>query len=186
MTTLSPEEQAAMPTKEKILVVGGAGYLGSVLVRKLLDHGYRVSVLDNLLHGDGPILPLEDVILPIATYDYPYRRGLCYNSFLRTRTGRSMPYEPRGDGWFQYGVLRGVEIDGEHMDQLIRAWKEQDLAGVTEELGYFRKIDYIIVDSSAADWIQDRLPGYRRETAVGRFTVLSRARAATNGGDPWS
>ncbi len=45
-------------TDQKVLVVGGAGYLGSVLVRKLIDRGYRVRVLDNLLHGDEPILSL--------------------------------------------------------------------------------------------------------------------------------
>jgi len=36
---------------EKVLVTGGAGYLGSVIVGRLLERGYRVVVLDNLLHG---------------------------------------------------------------------------------------------------------------------------------------
>lgn len=34
-----------------ILVAGGAGYVGSVLVPKLLDAGYRVKVLDLYLYG---------------------------------------------------------------------------------------------------------------------------------------
>jgi nucleoside-diphosphate-sugar epimerase len=38
-----------------ILVVGGAGYLGSVLCRKLLEKGYNVRVLDCLLYGDKGI-----------------------------------------------------------------------------------------------------------------------------------
>jgi nucleoside-diphosphate-sugar epimerase len=35
-----------------VLVTGGGGYVGSVLVRKLLDAGYRVKVLDLYLYGD--------------------------------------------------------------------------------------------------------------------------------------
>jgi nucleoside-diphosphate-sugar epimerase len=39
----------------KVLVTGGAGYLGSIIVRKLLHLGYHVRVLDNLLYGDNSI-----------------------------------------------------------------------------------------------------------------------------------
>jgi nucleoside-diphosphate-sugar epimerase len=38
-------------TTEKILVVGGAGYLGSVLTRKLLGAGYSVRILDSFIYG---------------------------------------------------------------------------------------------------------------------------------------
>ncbi len=41
-----------------ILVIGGAGYIGSVLVRRLLDRGYRVQVLDRLLYGDESLAEL--------------------------------------------------------------------------------------------------------------------------------
>lgn len=36
---------------KKILVTGGAGYIGSVVVRQLLDKGYQVRVLDSLKWG---------------------------------------------------------------------------------------------------------------------------------------
>ena len=37
---------------KRVLVTGGAGYVGSSLVPKLLDAGYAVSVLDLYLYGD--------------------------------------------------------------------------------------------------------------------------------------
>ncbi|MEX2007733.1 MAG: NAD(P)-dependent oxidoreductase [Candidatus Levyibacteriota bacterium] len=41
----------------KILVTGGAGYLGSVLVGKLLERGHEATVLDALMFGGESILP---------------------------------------------------------------------------------------------------------------------------------
>ena len=40
---------------KRILVVGGAGYLGSVLCPYLLSKGYTVCILDNLTYGDAGI-----------------------------------------------------------------------------------------------------------------------------------
>jgi len=41
-----------------MVVNGGAGYIGSILSRQLLDAGYRVRVLDSLLFGDAAVLEL--------------------------------------------------------------------------------------------------------------------------------
>ena len=40
----------------KVLITGGAGYLGSVLVGKLLEQSYEVIVLDKLLFNQTSLL----------------------------------------------------------------------------------------------------------------------------------
>ena len=42
----------------RVLVTGGAGYLGSVLCEHLLDAGFRVTALDNLIFGQSPLFHL--------------------------------------------------------------------------------------------------------------------------------
>jgi len=48
---LKPIQESSQKSVNKILVIGGAGYLGSVLCKKLLEKGYMVKVLDNLSYG---------------------------------------------------------------------------------------------------------------------------------------
>jgi nucleoside-diphosphate-sugar epimerase len=43
---------------EKILITGGAGYVGSVMTDHLLNQGYEVTVLDNLMHNQQSLLYL--------------------------------------------------------------------------------------------------------------------------------
>ena len=75
----------------KVLVTGGAGYIGSILVPALLDRGFQVAVVDNFMYGQDslaavcyhpnfsivrgdvrsmetmrPLLKGADVIIPLA------------------------------------------------------------------------------------------------------------------------
>lgn len=43
---------------KRVLVIGGAGYLGSVLIPKLLRRGYKVRILDNLMYSSSHLKPL--------------------------------------------------------------------------------------------------------------------------------
>jgi nucleoside-diphosphate-sugar epimerase len=45
-----------------VLVTGGGGYIGCVLVGRLLDRGYRVRVLDRLYWGEEPLASVRDRI----------------------------------------------------------------------------------------------------------------------------
>ena len=45
---------------DSVLITGGAGYIGSVLAEMLLDKGYEVTVLDNLLYKQTSLLHLCD------------------------------------------------------------------------------------------------------------------------------
>ena len=53
-----------------VLIVGGAGYIGSVLTPHLLGSGFRVRALDRLLYDNG-----ETVLPWISHLDYEFRSG---------------------------------------------------------------------------------------------------------------
>lgn len=61
----------------KILVTGGAGYIGSVLIKKLLENGNTVRVIDNLSFGDRGIKPF----LNKPSFDF-IKGDICNNSDL--------------------------------------------------------------------------------------------------------
>ena len=53
--------------KKRVLITGGAGFLGSHLVDRFLAEGYRVLVMDNLLTGD-----LDNIAHHIGNPDFQF------------------------------------------------------------------------------------------------------------------
>lgn len=51
MSKFSNDFTLAVPNKPVAVVTGGAGFIGSHMVDLLLDHGFRVNVIDNLVGG---------------------------------------------------------------------------------------------------------------------------------------
>jgi len=48
------------PTPRTVLVIGGAGYIGSALLPKLLARGHRVRLFDRMFYGIDPIREVMD------------------------------------------------------------------------------------------------------------------------------
>ena len=62
----------------QVLITGGAGYLGSVLSRQLLDRGYAVTVLDNFLYRQNSLMDC------CAEEQFQVVRGDCRDERLLT------------------------------------------------------------------------------------------------------
>lgn len=64
-----------MKNKKNILITGGAGFIGSHLTDKLLEEGYRVTVLDNLINGS-----LENLSNAVKSPDFNFLEGDILNA----------------------------------------------------------------------------------------------------------
>ena len=61
----------------KVLVTGGAGYIGSHAVRELRDAGHAVAILDDLSYGHRQAVPPEVPLIDADLADASaLRRGL--------------------------------------------------------------------------------------------------------------
>ncbi len=58
---------------DTVLVVGGAGYIGSMVIAKLLAHGRKVRLLDNLVYGEQSVEQL------LSHPDLDFIQGDCRN-----------------------------------------------------------------------------------------------------------
>src|SRR6185437_11687775 len=54
--TRSRSRSLGSPRSRRVTVIGGAGFVGSVLVPKLLEHGDEVTILDAFLYGTDSVV----------------------------------------------------------------------------------------------------------------------------------
>ncbi|MBV9309847.1 MAG: NAD-dependent epimerase/dehydratase family protein, partial [Solirubrobacterales bacterium] len=65
----------------KLLVTGGAGYIGSIVARQLLAEGHEVVVLDSLERGHRHAVPAEARLAEIDLLDLDAVRSLLGEGF---------------------------------------------------------------------------------------------------------
>ncbi len=61
----------------KVLVTGGAGFIGSHVAELLLSRGYEVDVVDNLTLGSRDWVPDGARFIEGSILDLPLMRELC-------------------------------------------------------------------------------------------------------------
>ena len=65
----------------KLLVTGGAGYIGSIIAQQLLEAGHEVVVLDNLSRGHRAAVPEGARLLEVDLLDEPATRAALADGF---------------------------------------------------------------------------------------------------------
>jgi UDP-glucose 4-epimerase len=65
----------------KLLVTGGAGYIGSIVAQQLLEAGHEVVVLDNLVRGHRAAVPEGAQLLEVDLLDEPATREALTQGF---------------------------------------------------------------------------------------------------------
>ncbi len=166
-----------MGSLRQVLVTGGAGYVGSVLVPKLLQKGYRVEVLDLYLYGssvldsvkDNPNLEqikgdIRDQILlekVVSGCDAVIHLACISNdpSFeLNPELGKSINYDafsPLVDISRDLGVRRFIYASSSSVYGI------KDEENVTEELSLTPLTDYSRYKALCEDvLLQKRVPGF--------------------------
>ncbi len=136
-------------SKKKVAIVtGGAGFLGSHLVAKLIELGYRVAVIDNLVSGKRENLPVD---LWVCTVDIRDRHSTAtFFKSVAEKYGRI-------DGVFHLAALPRVqfsidnhdEAHGVNVNGLINVFDAAAAAGA-------KKLVYSASSSAYGD--QDELP----------------------------
>ena len=97
---MMPNPAAAFAGR-RVLVTGGAGFVGSALVNRLVEAGARVTVLDNLFTGHADVLPTSVQLVEDTVEDADVVHRLVSNSsvvfHLAARNIIASTKDPRSD-----------------------------------------------------------------------------------------
>src|SRR5438034_10512736 len=94
----------------KILVTGGAGYIGSVTVKRLMKEGHEVIVFDNLKQGHRESVTCKLVVGDLLDKDsYKQLKGEKFDAVIHfaalALAGESMQ---RAAAYFENNIMGGV------------------------------------------------------------------------------
>uniref|UniRef100_A0AAU2W197 SDR family oxidoreductase n=1 Tax=Streptomyces sp. NBC_00008 TaxID=2903610 RepID=A0AAU2W197_9ACTN len=151
-----------------VLVTGGAGYIGSVLVRQLLADGARVRALDTQLFGNG-LAGVQDPRLEVVTTDIRDDHG-----FRTAVHGADIVVHlaaVANDPSFDLDPALGRAVNHECLDHVTRLSAE---AGVRRFVYASSASVYGVCDAPEVDELQPLAPltDYSRYKALGEDIVL--------------
>ncbi|MCL2276275.1 MAG: UDP-glucose 4-epimerase GalE [Treponema sp.] len=76
-----------------ILIIGGAGYIGSHVTREFLDNGHNCAVYDNLSSGLRENLFKESIFIHGDIHDYPALSGAMNRGIIPPNAKDNAPYD---------------------------------------------------------------------------------------------
>lgn len=119
----------------KLLVVGGAGYIGSVVAAQLIEEGHAVTVADNLSKGHDWAVPPEATFVQVDVLDAPALTDVVAGGF---------------DGVLHFAALSLV---GESVSEPVRYFRT-NVAGTLNLLDAIRSagVERLVFSSTAATY----------------------------------
>ena len=143
-----------------ILITGGAGFLGSHLSQALLEKGYRVMGLDNLIHGD-----IQNISDPSRSPQFTFYEGdvLNKNFLMDVCHGADIlvhfaTYKIPREG----GTLKTIEVNTKGTEAILNAAKENrlrvifgstdDVYGKNPELPFSEESSLVMGNSNSIRW----------------------------------
>lgn len=138
----------------KILITGGAGYIGSHTCTQLLKNGYDIVVLDNFCNSDRKVI---DLIKQITNKDFK-----CYECNLENKEQLRIIFEENDiDAVFHFAALKSVPASVENPLK----YYENNISGTLNLLDVIgeNKVKKIVFSSSATVYGMNNKVPYNEE-----------------------